>query len=188
MRGTKLAKAMEATIHRLVNSCEGTGTLDRAIETIVGTIARFEGKNATSYLEPYRAKMIMRDILEDRRRPIFPRVVTPSIHAEVLKMQVGCQTRRSLKGGSLRGMGSMTRVGYQNGNLWNGLKAPKRGGTSQCSSRSSRNGLLGSLHWTELCSTRAVSCYLASPWMRMIGRRWAPYWRWTMGSWPTRPW
>ena len=37
-------------------------------------------------LEAYKAKMLMRDILDDRRLFAFPRVVTPSIHIEVLKM------------------------------------------------------------------------------------------------------
>ena len=32
MRGTELAEAMAAAVDRLVNACEGTGALDRAIE------------------------------------------------------------------------------------------------------------------------------------------------------------
>ena len=32
---------------------EGTGALDRAIEAVVGTIGRFSGKDATSYLASY---------------------------------------------------------------------------------------------------------------------------------------
>ena len=81
MRGSELAEAMAVAVDRLVSAREGTGALDRAIESIVGTIGRFGGKNATSYLEAYRAEMIMRDISEDRRLSGFPRVVTPSIHA-----------------------------------------------------------------------------------------------------------
>ena len=92
MRGSELAEAMAVAVDRLVSAREGTGTLDRAIESIVGTIGRFGGKNATSYLEAYRAEMIMRDIPADRRLSGFPRVVTPSIHAEVLEVLAGCQT------------------------------------------------------------------------------------------------
>ena len=92
MRGSELAEAMAVAVDRLVNAREGTGALDRAIESIVGTIGRFGGKDATSYLEAYRAEMIMRDIPTDRRLSGFPRVVTPSIHAEVLEVLAGCQT------------------------------------------------------------------------------------------------
>ena len=81
MRGSELAEAMAVAVDRLVSAREGIGTLDRVIELIVGTIGRFGGKNATSYLEAYRAEMIMRDIPEDRRLSGFPQVVTPSIHA-----------------------------------------------------------------------------------------------------------
>ena len=38
MRGTKLAEAMVAVVDCLVNAREGTGTIDRAIESIVGVI------------------------------------------------------------------------------------------------------------------------------------------------------
>ena len=62
MRGSKLAEAMAIAIDWLVSARYGMGALDRAIESIVGTIGRFGGKNATSYLEAYRAEMIMRDI------------------------------------------------------------------------------------------------------------------------------
>ena len=43
-------------------------------------------KNVTSYLEAYRAEMIMRDILEDRRLSWFPRVVALSIHTKMLEV------------------------------------------------------------------------------------------------------
>ena len=92
MRGSELAEAMAVAVDRLVNAREGTGALDRAIESVVGTIGRFGGKDATSYLEAYRAEMIMRDIPTDRRLSGFPRVVAPSIHAEVLEVLAGCQT------------------------------------------------------------------------------------------------
>ena len=92
MRGSELAEAMVVVVDQLVNAREGMGALDRAIESIVNTIGRFGGKNATSYLEAYQAEMIMRDIPEDKRLSGFPRLVTPSIHMEVLKVQAGCQT------------------------------------------------------------------------------------------------
>ena len=67
MRGSELAEAMATTVDRIVSAREGICTLDRAIEAVVGTIGRFGGKNATSYLEAYRAEMVMRDIPEDKR-------------------------------------------------------------------------------------------------------------------------
>ena len=51
MRGSDLAKAMASAVDRIVSAREGTGALDRAIKAIVGTIGRFSGKDATSYLE-----------------------------------------------------------------------------------------------------------------------------------------
>ena len=89
MRGSELAKAMAVAVDRLVSAREGTGTLDRAIESIVGTIDRFGGKNVTSYIEAYRTEMIMRDIPEDMQLSGFPPVVTLSIHVEVLEVQAG---------------------------------------------------------------------------------------------------
>ena len=62
MRGSELAEAMAITVDRIVSARGGTGALDRAIEAIVGTIGWFDGKDATSYLEAYRAEMVMRDI------------------------------------------------------------------------------------------------------------------------------
>ena len=90
MRGSELAEAMAVAVDRLVSAREGTGTLDRAIESIVGSIGRFGGKDATSYLEAYRAEMIMRDIPVDRRLFGFLWVVTLGIHAEVLEVLAGC--------------------------------------------------------------------------------------------------
>ena len=77
---------MATTIDRIVSAREGICTLDRAIEAVVGTIGRFGGKNTTSYSEAYQAQMVMRDIPEDRRFAGFPRVTTPGIHADVLKV------------------------------------------------------------------------------------------------------
>jgi hypothetical protein len=98
MRGADLAEAMASGVDRIVSVREGAGALDRAIEPVVGTIGRFSGKNATSYLEVYRAEMVMRDIPEDRRLSGFPRVATPGIHAEVLKVREECGTWEEFEG------------------------------------------------------------------------------------------
>ena len=71
---------------------EGTGALDRATEAVVGTIGRFSGKDATSYLVSYRAEMLMRDIPEERFLARFPRVAMSGIHAEVLKVRTESRT------------------------------------------------------------------------------------------------
>ena len=78
---------MVVAVDRLVSASEGMSALDRAIEAMVDKIGRFSGKHARSYLEAYKSKMQMRNIPEDRRLTGFPRVVTPSIHAEVLEVQ-----------------------------------------------------------------------------------------------------
>ena len=67
VRGSDLAEAMASAVDRIVSAREGTGALDRAIEAVIGTIGGFGGKDATSYLEAYRAEMVMRDIPEERR-------------------------------------------------------------------------------------------------------------------------
>ena len=85
MRGSELAEAVASAVDRIVSAREGTGALDRAIEVIVDTIGRFGGKDATSYLEAYRAEMVMRDIPEDRRLAGFPRVAMSGIDSEVLE-------------------------------------------------------------------------------------------------------
>ena len=92
MRGLELVEAMAAAVDRIVSTPEGIGALDRAIEAIVGAIGRFNGKNATSYLEAYRAEMVMRDIPEDRWLAGFPWVAMLGIHAEVLEVQARCWT------------------------------------------------------------------------------------------------
>ena len=66
MRGSDLVEAMASAVDRIVSVREGTSALDRAIEAVVGAIGRFSGKDTTSYLEAYRAEMVMRDIPEER--------------------------------------------------------------------------------------------------------------------------
>ena len=53
MRGSDLAEAMASAVDRIVSAREDTGALDRAIEVVVGTIGRYSGKDATSYLASY---------------------------------------------------------------------------------------------------------------------------------------
>ena len=77
---------------------EGTSALDGAIEAIVGTIGQFGGKYTTSYLEAYRAEMVMRDIPEDRRLTVFPRVAMPGIHAKVLEVRAESRTWEEFEG------------------------------------------------------------------------------------------
>ena len=73
MRGSEFAEAMAVVVDRIVSTREGTNALDMAIEATVDKIGRFNGKDATSYLEAYRAEMQMRDIPEDRWLTGFPR-------------------------------------------------------------------------------------------------------------------
>ena len=89
---------MATSVDRIVSTRKGRGALDRAIEGIVGTIGRSGGKDATSYLEAYRAEMVMRDIPEDRRLARFPPVATPGIHIEVLEVRAGCRTWGEFEG------------------------------------------------------------------------------------------
>ena len=44
MRGSELVEAMAVAVDRPVSVREGTGALDRAIETIVDTIGLFVGR------------------------------------------------------------------------------------------------------------------------------------------------
>jgi hypothetical protein len=81
---------MASAVDRILSAREGANALDGDVEAVVGTIGRFGGKNATSYLESYRAEIVMRDIPEDRWLSGFPRVVVPSIHAEVLEVREEC--------------------------------------------------------------------------------------------------
>jgi hypothetical protein len=98
MRGADLVEAIASAVDQIVSAREGAGALDRAIEAVVGTIGRFSGRNATNYLEAYRAEMVVRDIPEDRRLSGFPPMVTPGIHAEVLEVREECGTWEEFQG------------------------------------------------------------------------------------------
>ena len=109
MRGSELTEAMAVIVDRLVSAREGTSALDRAIEATVDKIGWFNGKDAISYLEFYRAEMLMRNIPEEKRLIGSPRVVTPSIHAECSKYKRTAVIGRTLRDDSLNGKTSMTR-------------------------------------------------------------------------------
>ena len=108
---------------------------------IVGMIGHFNGKDMTSYLESYKAEMIMRDIPEDKRLARFPRVIMPSIHTEVLEVQVVCWNWLEFKGWLLE------RYRFDD-LLW--LGSPAKDGTHRCFSRSLRSDLHAFWHWTGL--------------------------------------
>ena len=139
---------MASAVDRIVSAREGTGALDRAIEAVVGTIGRFSGKDATSYLASYRAEMVMRDIPEERRLAGFPRVAMSGIHAEVLKVRAKCRTLEEFEGWLLESTGLMTHFGYQSGTSWSGWRHPKMGEMRRCSSGSLRDALHRSRHST----------------------------------------
>ena len=105
MRGSDLAEAMASAVDRIVSVREGIGALDRAMEAVVGTIGRFSGKDATSYLASYRAAMVMRDIPEERRLTGFPRVAMSGIHAEVLEVRAESRTWEEFEGRVLKKYG-----------------------------------------------------------------------------------
>jgi hypothetical protein len=98
MRRADLAGAMASVVDQIVSACEGVGALDRAIEAVVVTIGRSGRKNATSYLEAYRAEMVMRYISEDRRLFGFPRVATPGVHVEVVEVREESRTWEEFEG------------------------------------------------------------------------------------------
>ena len=62
---------MAVAVDRLVNAHESTSGLDRSVETIVGTMYRFNRKDITNYLEAFKAEMLMRDIPNDKRLSVF---------------------------------------------------------------------------------------------------------------------
>ena len=86
MNGEDLATMMVAAMDRMMQERDNTTGLDRAIETVVGTMGRFDGKDVSRYLEGYRAEMLMRDVTAAKRLNSFARVVTPSLYGEILEM------------------------------------------------------------------------------------------------------
>ena len=75
-----------ATMEKIMQERENTTSLDQAIETVVGTTSRFNGKDVFCYLETYKAEVLMRDIPEVKQLSGFARLVTPSLHGEILEM------------------------------------------------------------------------------------------------------
>ena len=72
---------MVVAVDHLVNARESSAGLDRAIEMIISTMGRFNGRNVMSYLKVYKAKILMWGIPEDKRLSGFAQVVMQSIHA-----------------------------------------------------------------------------------------------------------
>ena len=139
MRGSDLAEAMASAVDRIVCAREGTDALDRVIEAVVGTIGRFSGRDATSYLASYRAEMVTRDIPEERRLAGFPRVAMSGIHTEVLEVRAESRTWEEFEGRLLEKYGLMMRFDFRSGTSWSGWRPPTKGGTRRCSSVSLRN-------------------------------------------------
>ena len=49
MRASELANVMVVVVDRLVNARDNTNSLERVMETVVGTTGRFNGKDVTNY-------------------------------------------------------------------------------------------------------------------------------------------
>ena len=101
--------------------------LAEAMASVVGTIGRLGGKDATSYLEAYRAEMVMGDILEDRRLAGFSRVAMSGIHAEVLEVRAESRTWEELKGRLLEkyGLDDALRISKRDFMEW--VETPEKG-------------------------------------------------------------
>ena len=127
MRGSKLGKTVASTVDRIVTAREGLGALDTAIEANVGTIGRFGEKDATSYLEAYRAEMVMRDIPEDMRLAGFPRVAMPGIHAEVLEARAESRTWEEFEGRLLEKYGLDDVLRLSNWDFMEWVATPEKG-------------------------------------------------------------
>ena len=81
MRGGGLAEAMAAAMDSLVNAREGSSRLDKTIETIVDTTRRFNRRDATNFLETYKAKILMCDYGYSRGQAVVH--IFPSFHAGI---------------------------------------------------------------------------------------------------------
>jgi hypothetical protein len=127
MRGANLAEAMASAVDRIVSAREGAGALDKAIEAVDGTIGRFSGKNATSYLEAYRAEMVMRDIPEGRQLSGFPQVATPGILAKVLEVREECGMWEEFEGRLLKKSGHDDALRLLKCEFMEWLETPEKG-------------------------------------------------------------
>ena len=77
MQGEDFVSMMFATMNRMMRKRENKVVLHKAIEMVIGTTNRVNGKEISRYLEVYKAKMLMRDIAEVKGLSSFARVVTP---------------------------------------------------------------------------------------------------------------
>ena len=55
MKGGKLAEMMVVAMDPLMSARDGSAGLDKAIETIVDTSSRFNGRDIMGYLEAFKA-------------------------------------------------------------------------------------------------------------------------------------
>ena len=129
---------MAEAVDRLVSAREGTSAL-----ATVDKIGRFNGKDATSYLEAYKSKMQMRHIPEHRRLTGFPWIVTSSIHAEV---QAGCRDWADFAEQILYSFDDLLRLLKRRS--WIGLASLAKVGTHLRSFRNSSLGSCISSYWT----------------------------------------
>jgi hypothetical protein len=172
---------MASAMDRIVSAREGASAFDRAIKAVVGNIGRFGGMNATSYLEAYRAEMVMRDIPEDRRLSGFPRVVTPGVHAEVLELQEESRNWEEFEGLLLERYGHDDARRLSKRDFLEWVETPGKGRSASALLREfeDRFARLSALDRTVLDPSHV--CYSSSRWMQETGRRLASCWRPTMG-------
>jgi hypothetical protein len=149
---------MASAVDRIVNAHEGANALDRAVEAVVGTIGRFGGKNATSYMEAYRAEMVMRDIPEHRRLSGFPWVVVPNIHAEVLAIREECGTWEQFEGRFLEKYGHDDALRLSKREFMEWVETPGKGRSASALLRDfeERFARLSTLDWTVLDTSRIL--------------------------------
>ena len=66
MNGEDPATMMAAAMDRMMQERNNTEGLDRAIEMVIGTMGRFDGKDVSRYLEGYRVEMLIRDVTAEK--------------------------------------------------------------------------------------------------------------------------
>ena len=94
---------------------------------MVNTIGGFNDNDNTNYLEAYKAEMLMRDVPKNRRLSVFHRVVTPSIHAKVLKVQADCRNWQDFEGQLLKRYGLDDLLRLSKRELMEWVELPRKG-------------------------------------------------------------
>ena len=59
MQGEHLATMMATTMDKMMQERENTTGLNQAIEMVIGTTGRFNGKDVSPYLEMYKVEMLI---------------------------------------------------------------------------------------------------------------------------------